>query len=70
MLELGSHQGKGCGRLKHLEVKWLWMQEKVSEKSLRLRKYPTETNIADLCNEVPVKTSHGNVVDSEQSCLD
>ena len=50
MLESGSHQG-GCGRLKHLEVKSLWVQEKVSEKALRLRKHPTETNIVDLATK-------------------
>ena len=46
---IGTRQG--CGRLKHLEVKWLWVQEKVSEKALRLRKHPTETNIADLATK-------------------
>ena len=34
---MGIASRQGCGRLKHLEVKWLWMQEKVSEKALRLR---------------------------------
>ena len=48
MLALGSHRAKGCGRLKHLEVKWLWVQEKVSEKAVRLRKHPIETNTVDL----------------------
>ena len=67
---IGIASRQGCGRLKHLEVKWLWVQEKVSEKALRLRKHPTETNIADLANKVLVKTSHGNAIDSEQSCLD
>ena len=33
------------------EVKWFWVQEKVSEKALRLRKHPTETNIADLATK-------------------
>ena len=45
---IGIASRQGCGRLKHLEVKWLWGQEKVSEKALRLRKHPTETNIAAL----------------------
>ena len=45
---LGSHH---CGRLKHTEVKWLWVQEKVSEKALWLRKHFTETNIADLATK-------------------
>ena len=40
---IGIASRQGCGRLKHLEVKWRCMQEKVSEKSLRLRKHPTET---------------------------
>ena len=56
--------------LKHLEVKWLWVQEKVSEKALRLRKHPTETNIADLATKYLSKTPHGNAVDSGQSRLD
>ena len=33
---IGIASRQGCGRLKHLEVKWLWVQEKVSEKALRL----------------------------------
>ena len=45
---IGIASRPGCGRLKHLEVKWPWVQEKVSETESRLRKHPTETNIADL----------------------
>ena len=41
---IGIASRQGCGCLKHLEVKWLWVQEKVSQKALRLRKHPTETN--------------------------
>ena len=48
---IGIASRQGCGRLKHLEVMWLWVQEKVSEKALRLRKHPTETNIADLATK-------------------
>ena len=46
---IGIASRQGCGRLKHLEVKWLWVQEKVSEKALRLRK--PETNTADLATK-------------------
>ena len=67
---IGIASRQGCGRLKHLEVKWLWVQEKVSEKALRLRKHPTETNIADLATKYLSKTPHGNAVDSEPSRLD
>ena len=52
---IGIASRQGCGRLKHLEVKWLWEQEKVSEKALRLRKHPTETNIADLATKYLTK---------------
>ena len=48
---IGIASRQGCGRLKHLEVKWLWVQEKVSEKALRLRKHPTETNTAHLATK-------------------
>ena len=65
-IRIASRQG--CGRLKHLEVKWLWVQEKVSEKALRLRRHPTETNIADFATKY-LSNLHGNAVDSEQSCL-
>ena len=48
---IGIESMQGCGRLKHLEVKWLWVQEKVSEKALRLKKDSTETNVADLATK-------------------
>ena len=30
---IGIASRQGCGRLKHLEVKWLWVKDKVSEKA-------------------------------------
>ena len=48
---IGIASRQGRGRLKHLEVKWLWVKEKVSQKALRLCKHPTETNIADLATK-------------------
>ena len=48
---IGIASRQGCGRLNHLEVKWLWVQEKFSEKALRLRKHSTETNIAYLATK-------------------
>ena len=48
---IGIAPRQGCGRLMHLEVKCLWVQEKVSEKALRLKKHSTETNIADLATK-------------------
>ena len=63
---------QGCGPLKHLEVKWLTVQEKVSEKPLRLRKHPAETNTADLATKyltgprMEMLLSAGNLVLSEK----
>ena len=48
---IGIASRQGCGGLMNLEVKWLWVQEKVSEKALRLKKRPTETSIADLATK-------------------
>ena len=48
---IGIASRQGCVRLKHLEVKWFRVQERVSEKALRLRKHPTETNIVDLATK-------------------
>ena len=48
---IGIASRQGCGRLKHLGIKWLWGQEKVSEKALILRKHASETNIADLATK-------------------
>ena len=38
---------RGCGKLKHLETRQLWAQEKVLSKRVRSVKVPRELNIAD-----------------------
>ena len=38
---------KGSGRVKHLEVRQLWVQEKVKEKKLEYQKVPRAQNPAD-----------------------
>ena len=45
---IGIASRHGSGRVKHLEVKWLWVQEKVIDKLILLKKHGTETNVADL----------------------
>ena len=44
----GVVQRTGSGRIKHLQVKQLWVQEKESDKLLRIIKLPREKNVADL----------------------
>ena len=38
----------GIGKIKHLHVKQMWVQEKVREGELSVRKIPRENNAADL----------------------
>jgi hypothetical protein len=45
---IGIASRHGCGRVKHLEVRWLWVQEKVISRQILLKKHGTETNSADL----------------------
>jgi hypothetical protein len=42
----------GPGRVKHLETRWLWIQERVREKSISLGKVDTKVNPADLGTKV------------------
>ena len=44
---LGIVQRKGCGKVKHLAVKQLWLQEKVAEKEVTVTKIPRAENSAD-----------------------
>ena len=41
-------QRTGLGKLKHLEIKMLWLQDQVKRKALIVQKESTETNIGDL----------------------
>ncbi len=54
---VGVVQRKGSGKIKHLEVKQLWVQEQERKKSLSMKKIPREVNWADLF------THHWNVLE-------
>ena len=41
-------QRQGLGKLKHIEIKTLWLQQKVKDKEIYVFKEPTETNLGDL----------------------
>ena len=47
---------QGVGRLKHINVKYLWLQQKVKERALELDAIPTVLNIADLGTKRLAKT--------------
>ena len=42
---------RGTGRIRHIEVKWLWLQQAVAEGKFRLRKIPGSMNPADVCTK-------------------
>ena len=42
---------QGCGNLKHLDLRSLWVQETIVLEGIRVQKIPREANIADaLCS--------------------
>ena len=59
---------RGSGRIRHVEVKWLWLQRAVADGKVRLRKILGTTNPADVCtkyqsvSEVAHKLKGVNVV--------
>ena len=42
---------RGAGRMRHVEVKWLWLQQAVAEGRVRLQKVLGTTNPADVCTK-------------------
>ena len=44
----GTLQRQGAGRIKHLQTRQLWLQEKVHGKEVSIEKIPREYNWADL----------------------
>ena len=45
---VGVVQRKGAGKIKHLEVKQLWVQEHEKKRNIKMVKIPREINWADL----------------------
>ena len=44
---IGIAHRQGLGKLRHINVQWLWIQERVRNKELNLSKVPGEDNPAD-----------------------
>ena len=45
---LSMHNRIGSGRVRHLDVKWLWTQEAVQAGRFSLKKVSTDSNVSDL----------------------
>ncbi len=61
---VGTVQRKGVGKIKHLEVKQLWVQEKVYRGKLKPAKTPRANNPSDAL------THHWNRVEGERHLKD
>ena len=44
----GMAQRLGTGKCRHIEVKWLWLQQAMDEKKLATKHISTESNVADI----------------------
>ena len=44
----GMAQRLGAGKCRHIEVKWLWLQQAMDEKKLATTHVATESNVADI----------------------
>ena len=45
---MGHYSARGQGRIKHLQTRQLWLQEKVHGGAITIEKVPREVNWADL----------------------
>ena len=44
---MGISKRRGLGKVRHIELNQLWLQEKVNNKEIEIRKVKGEDNIAD-----------------------
>ena len=54
---IGTASRKGLGKQRHVQTRFLWLQEKVSDKKVLLSKVHTHSNIADLMTKPMSKES-------------
>ena len=45
---LGISHRTGLGKTRHIEVQYLWIQQEVNDKTLEVKKVPTDDNPADV----------------------
>ena len=68
----GIASRRGLGKLKHVDIKELWIQEKVSEGDLKITKIPGTINLADALTkycDVHVTDHHVNATHQTISTL-
>ena len=45
---IGISSRSGVGKTRHIATRWLWVQDAVREKTIKLQKIPGDTNVADM----------------------
>ena len=55
---IGICSRQGVGRVKHLQIRWLWLQQSVHENEVKLGKIPTAENTSDLLTKYLPVTAH------------
>ena len=48
----------GVGKIRHMDVKYLWLQQKVADKVVHTKKIGTDGNVADLMTKALEPTRH------------
>ena len=54
---------RGLGRLRHLNVKQMWLQQEVREKRLTVNRVPSEQNVSDLFTKAFLGPRFGVLLD-------
>ena len=48
---IGTTSRKGLGKMKHVQTRYLWMQERLATGCFKLLKVGTKSNVADVCTK-------------------
>ena len=48
---LGTANRRGLGKLRHVQTRFLWLQERIAEGDLKIVKIGTDKNVRDLCTK-------------------
>ena len=48
---IGTASRRGLGKLRHVQTRYLWVQEKVAQNALKLEKINTKWNSSDMCTK-------------------
>ena len=64
----GTASRRGLGKLRHVQTRYLWIQERVAENHLRICPIGTKNNLADLCTKLrETHEEHVSGVSSRES---